>query len=117
MRGHRIFLLCAVLLGIVVALALGYAMWISMPSNGNTANGDGSFGAAQATQLDHALATATARRMAALPPTISGVVANAQGPIAGAIVQVQGSPNRTTTADNGTFTLNGISATNPITLT
>ena len=86
MRVHRIVLLCAVLLGIVVALAF-------------------------------VLATATARRMVALPPTISGVVTNAAGPIAGAIVQVQGSPNQTTTAANGTFTLNGISATNPITLT
>jgi len=85
-RVHRIFLLCAVLLGI-------------------------------ASVLTYALASATARRTVALPPTISGVVTNAAGPIADAIVQVQGSPHQTTTAANGTFTVSGISATTPITLT
>ena len=58
---------------------------------------------------------ATARR--ALPPTISGIVTGAQGPVASALVQVQGTPNQTTTLQNGTFTLNGISGTSPITVT
>ncbi len=42
-----------------------------------------------------------------LPTTISGTVVNADGPIAGAIVQVQGTPNRTTTDARGAFTLHG----------
>ncbi|MGA9349422.1 MAG: carboxypeptidase regulatory-like domain-containing protein [Anaerolineae bacterium] len=52
-----------------------------------------------------------------LPPTISGVVIDAKGPLAGAIVQVQGTPNKTTTAENGVFTLSGIKGTTPIVLT
>ena len=42
-----------------------------------------------------------------LPVTVSGVVRSASGPIAGAIVQVQGTPNRTTTDPQGHFTLHG----------
>lgn len=42
-----------------------------------------------------------------LPHTISGVVSNAVGPVAGAIVQVQGTPNQTTTRSDGAFTLHG----------
>jgi hypothetical protein len=42
-----------------------------------------------------------------LPSTITGVVRNDKGPVAGAIVQVQGTPNQTITAADGTFTLHG----------
>lgn len=42
-----------------------------------------------------------------LPATISGVVTNANGPVAGAIVQVQGTPNQTTTGADGAFRLHG----------
>jgi hypothetical protein len=52
-----------------------------------------------------------------LPPTISGVVMDAKGPLGGAIVQVQGTPNKTTTTENGTFVLGGIEGTTPIVLT
>lgn len=44
---------------------------------------------------------------ARLPATISGVVTNADGPVAGAIVQVQGTQNQTTTDARGAFTLHG----------
>ncbi|MCS7056533.1 MAG: carboxypeptidase-like regulatory domain-containing protein [Thermoflexales bacterium] len=44
---------------------------------------------------------------ARLPVTVSGVVVNTNGPVAGAIVQVQGTQNRTTTDARGAFTLHG----------
>lgn len=49
--------------------------------------------------------------------TISGIVADAAGPVAGAIVQVQGSASQTLADENGAFTLSGITAARPITLT
>ena len=52
-----------------------------------------------------------------LPPTVSGIVIDAKGPLAGAIVQIQGTANKTQTAENGGFTLNGIKGTTPIVLT
>jgi hypothetical protein len=52
-----------------------------------------------------------------LPTSISGVVKNSQGPLPNAIVQIKGSPNKTTTQANGQFTLAGISGTTPITVT
>ena len=52
-----------------------------------------------------------------LPPTISGVILGAQGPVAGAIVQIQGTDNKTQTDQNGAFTLSGIKGTTPIVLT
>jgi hypothetical protein len=53
----------------------------------------------------------------ALPPSVSGVVIGDSGPLAGAIVQIQGSPDQTQTAENGMFTLNGIEGTSPIVIT
>jgi hypothetical protein len=44
---------------------------------------------------------------ARLPFTISGTVTNVNGPVAGAIVQVQGTPNQTITAHDGSFSLHG----------
>jgi hypothetical protein len=53
-----------------------------------------------------------------LPSTISGVIMNAKGKtVAGAIVQIQGTPNQTQTAEDGTFSLSGISGTTPVVLT
>ena len=52
-----------------------------------------------------------------LPPTVSGIVMDANGPLAGAIVQIQGTANKTQTVDNGGFTFNGIKGTTPIILT
>jgi hypothetical protein len=42
-----------------------------------------------------------------LPATISGVVVGTNGPVADAIVQVQGTPNQTKTDAGGRFTLHG----------
>lgn len=46
-------------------------------------------------------------QVAAIPSTISGTVVDENGPVAGAIVQVKGTPNKTTTVKDGTFTLQG----------
>jgi hypothetical protein len=56
---------------------------------------------------------------ARLPTTVSGVVKNANGPVANAIVQVQGTSNQTTTAQDGTFTLhgNGLGGSQVVTVT
>lgn len=63
------------------------------------------------------MAFRTARQTVELPAQVSGMVVDAKGPVANAIVQFQGTPNRTTSGENGTFTLNGITGTNPITIT
>src|SRR4051812_17680459 len=52
-----------------------------------------------------------------LPSVLSGVVSDANGPVAGAIVQIQGTPNTTMTLDNGAFSFSGISGTTPVILT
>jgi hypothetical protein len=52
-----------------------------------------------------------------LPPTVSGVVLDENGPLVGAVVQIQGTPNQTLTADNGMFMLSGIEGSEPIVLT
>lgn len=52
-----------------------------------------------------------------LPPTISGTVVDANGPLAGAIVQVQGMPTQTRTDAGGAFTLSGITGAGPIVVT
>ncbi|MEO8395558.1 MAG: hypothetical protein ABI700_21365 [Chloroflexota bacterium] len=51
------------------------------------------------------------------PSVISGTVSDANGPVAGAIVQVQGTPNTTLTVDNGAFSLSGITGTTPLIVT
>jgi hypothetical protein len=53
------------------------------------------------------------------PPTrtLPGVVADANGPVAGATVRVQLTENYTTTAADGSFSLGGVSATQPVTVT
>lgn len=52
-----------------------------------------------------------------LPAAISGVVIDSSGPAAGAIVQIQGTPNTTETAADGTFTLTDIEGTGPLVIT
>ena len=49
--------------------------------------------------------------------TVSGVVEDAQGPVAGAIVRVQATDNYTMTTQDGAFTLSGLMATRPVTVT
>ena len=51
-----------------------------------------------------------------LPPSVSGVIAGPNGPLAQAVVQIKGTHNQTTTAADGTFILKGISGTTPITV-
>ncbi|MBZ0289523.1 MAG: hypothetical protein K8I30_18015, partial [Anaerolineae bacterium] len=52
-----------------------------------------------------------------IPDSVSGIVRNANGPVAGAIVQIQATTNTTLSADDGTFTLTGLSGTTPLILT
>ncbi|MBN1284619.1 MAG: carboxypeptidase regulatory-like domain-containing protein [Anaerolineae bacterium] len=54
---------------------------------------------------------------APLPPVISGVVVGTDGPLAGAIVQIQGAANQTQTAQDGAFTLTGVEGTPPLAVT
>lgn len=53
------------------------------------------------------------------PPagTITGMVQDANGPVAGATVRVRATDNKTTTAADGSFTLTGISASVPVSVT
>jgi hypothetical protein len=52
-----------------------------------------------------------------LPSTLSGVVISGDEPVADAIVQIQGTPIRTESAEDGAFTFSGIEGTTPITIT
>ncbi len=52
-----------------------------------------------------------------LPPAVSGIVLDTDGPVADAIVQVQGTPDQLRTAENGTFTLTGLGGTEPVVVT
>ncbi len=55
---------------------------------------------------------------AALPTSLSGIVINADGlPLAGAIVQIQGTPITTETTDDGAFTFNTVEGPTPLVLT
>src|SRR5829696_454049 len=62
-------------------------------------------------------ATPTIVNLTPLPTTISGVVVNEQGAVAGAIVQLHGQPAQFKTAQDGTFVINGISGTTPLVIT
>lgn len=67
--------------------------------------------------LSVGLAFRNAHTPTPLPSEVSGTVVDSKGPVANAIVQLQGTPNQTTSTENGAFRLNGIMGTNPITLT
>jgi hypothetical protein len=62
-------------------------------------------------------ATPTIVNLTPLPTTISGVVVNAEGAVAGAIVQLYGQPAQFKTAKDGSFVINGISGTTPLVIT
>jgi hypothetical protein len=62
-------------------------------------------------------ATPTIVNLTPLPTTISGVVVNEQGAVAGAIVQLLGQPAQFKTAKDGAFVINGISGTTPLVIT
>src|SRR5690242_15670574 len=57
------------------------------------------------------------RNGAPLPPTISGVVTGDNGPVAGAIVQIQGLPTQVRTNDHGAYTFTGLTGNGPIAVT
>ncbi|MBN1562332.1 MAG: hypothetical protein JXA10_00715 [Anaerolineae bacterium] len=67
--------------------------------------------------LSYTVATADPATQTDLPSTVSGVVMNTDGIVANAIVQVQGTANRTETDHHGQFTLNGITGPAPVVLT
>jgi hypothetical protein len=52
-----------------------------------------------------------------LPPTITGTVVDARGPVAGAFVQIQARPAITEVDDNGVFTLTELEGSEPLILT
>jgi len=54
---------------------------------------------------------------ASLLERVSGTVVTARGPIAGALVQIQGTAQRTTTGEGGAFCFEGLGATEPFTVT
>src|SRR5215211_7452886 len=62
-------------------------------------------------------ATPTIVNLTPLPTSISGVVVDAQGAVAGAIVQLHGQPAQFKTAQDGAFVINGISGTTPLVIT
>src|SRR4030042_1596438 len=57
------------------------------------------------------------RRLPALPESLTGQVVDSNGPIDGAIVQVQGTPLTTTTDPQGSFTLSGLGGAAPLSIT
>jgi hypothetical protein len=52
-----------------------------------------------------------------LPESISGLVVGTDGPVGNALLQVQGTPNKTTAAPDGTFTLEGLGGAVPLSIT
>src|SRR5688572_30437541 len=67
--------------------------------------------------LGLAIGTAAALQDTSLPPTISGIVIGEDGPVAGAMLQIQGTPTTLQTDENGAFTLSDLEGTTPIVLT
>jgi len=57
------------------------------------------------------------RRLPAIPESLTGQVVDSNGPIDGAIVQVQGTPLTTTTDPGGSFTLSGLGGAAPLSIT
>ena len=51
------------------------------------------------------------------PHSVSGIVVDENGPLSGAIVRVRATENKTTSAFNGTFTLTGLTAGVPVSVT
>lgn len=49
--------------------------------------------------------------------TVKGLVSDADGPVAGATVRVRATDNKTATASDGSFTLSGLIATSPVSVT
>ncbi len=52
-----------------------------------------------------------------MPTTISGTILTAAGPVAGALVQIKGTDNKTTAAQDGSFQLSGVGKVTPVMVT
>ncbi len=50
-------------------------------------------------------------------PSITGLIYDAKGPVAGATVRIRATDNKTTSAADGSFTLAGLTATDPVSVT
>jgi hypothetical protein len=57
------------------------------------------------------------RALPVRPAIVTGVVVDADGPVAGATVRIQLTGRKTTSAEDGTFTLRGLSMLAPVTVT
>jgi hypothetical protein len=64
-----------------------------------------------------ALSAAAQSGPASSPTTISGIVRDANGPLAGATVRVRATANKTTTDEDGHFVLSGLQSDEPVVLT
>jgi hypothetical protein len=62
-------------------------------------------------------AVSAAAPVAALPAVVTGTVVTADGPVSGAIVQVRGMADQVLSGVDGAFTVNGLSGTQPMTVT
>jgi len=67
--------------------------------------------------LGVAIGAVSALQDAPPPSTISGIVTNEDGAVAGAILQIQGTPTTFQTDENGAFTLSDIDLSSPLVLT
>ncbi|MBE0698300.1 MAG: hypothetical protein IH586_15385, partial [Anaerolineaceae bacterium] len=67
--------------------------------------------------ISPATAVPTIVNLTPLPPVVSGIIQGAAGPIAGAIVQVQGAGKQVKSAADGSFQVSGLSGTTPAIIT
>ena len=67
--------------------------------------------------FSYSAASAGTPQQDVFPSVLSGVVVNADGPVPGALVQVQGTPNTTQADQHGAFTLEGVEGPAPVVLT
>src|SRR5215208_4325989 len=70
-----------------------------------------------ATATSAPTASPTIVNLTPLPTTVSGVVVDAQGAVADAIVQLHGQPAQFKTGKDGGFVIDGISGTTPLVIT
>jgi len=86
----------------------------------STAAGEETFAAAllsQATPTNTPTTLPTMANTTPLPPVVSGIVQDANGPLAGAIVQAQGMAQQTRTGQDGSFRVSGLSGIQPVNIT
>jgi len=99
----------AVVFGLVACIEIGQAATSPTPT--------GVIATVSVTPTSPPASTPTLVNLTPLPNEVSGVVKNSQGPVAGALVQIQGTANQTKTGVDGTFRLRGLSGTTPVNIT